>query len=321
MRKQEMQISDFIDRDEDCNKIGMKRRRKGGFGGSLSHSPRWILSRWLSHLKRRSREPSNSRNRVVLVETEERRTNEWERRREEERKSVHGYFLSGCQTDGAKGESSSSLVQDCQSSEILHSSAESSGRYMKELSFNLGLGVGLVYLIAESKTEIKKMMELRTQMEMLLKEIKDGMQRKDTEITKDCIHLPKSRAPRERNGDLLVEGHCKDHFSACSRNMLVKVQVLSALSCESNGVGFKELDLDSITDVMYCIPGISSSWPQLQQFLAVVHYENDSNGFQLSLLIIESIETLRPPPLHRTVQHIVFFPMYADPTLLSHGQW
>ncbi|XP_043694815.1 protein POLAR LOCALIZATION DURING ASYMMETRIC DIVISION AND REDISTRIBUTION-like [Telopea speciosissima] len=182
-RKQEMRIADFLEDcdNEDYNKMDGKRRRKVCSGGSSCSSPRWVLSRCLSYLKPRSREPSNCRTRVVLAKTEERRTNESERRRrEKESKSTDGSFLLGCQRDGAKDKSSSSLVEDStRNSEIVNSSVESSGRYTKELSFNLGLGVGLGFLIAESKNEFKKMMELRTQMEMLLKEIKGGMQRKD----------------------------------------------------------------------------------------------------------------------------------------------
>lgn len=53
------------------------------------------------------------------------------------------------------------------------------GRYMKELSFNLGLGIGLTFLIAANKNEFSKMTELRMQMENLLKEVKEEMQKKD----------------------------------------------------------------------------------------------------------------------------------------------
>lgn len=41
---------------------------------------------------------------------------------------------------------------------------------------NLGMGVGLVLLLARSATEIDKMVELRQQMEILLRDIKDEIQ-------------------------------------------------------------------------------------------------------------------------------------------------
>ncbi|XP_042486451.1 protein POLAR LOCALIZATION DURING ASYMMETRIC DIVISION AND REDISTRIBUTION-like [Macadamia integrifolia] len=241
-----MRIADFLDCDkEDFGKMGGRRRRKGFSGGSFSHSPWWVLSRCLSCFKPRSGELSNSRSKVVLAETGERRTKESGRR--EERKPIDGSFPLGCRTDGAKGESSSSLVEEStRSSEIVDSSVESSAIHVKELSFNLGLGVGLLFLIAESKNEFKKMMELRTQMELLLKENKDGMQRKDqyfveseanndfsyssrdfnevgtnyhlaiqnhlssnhlvqTEITKDCIQLSKCDTQRKEGCPVAID--------------------------------------------------------------------------------------------------------------------
>ncbi|XP_031279621.1 protein POLAR LOCALIZATION DURING ASYMMETRIC DIVISION AND REDISTRIBUTION-like [Pistacia vera] len=49
-----------------------------------------------------------------------------------------------------------------------------------EPSFNMGVGCYLLYLIAASKTEHDKMMELRTQMEMLLQDAKKELEAKDT---------------------------------------------------------------------------------------------------------------------------------------------
>lgn len=53
------------------------------------------------------------------------------------------------------------------------------GQCRKDTSFNLGVGCSLLYLIAASKTELTKMVELRTEMEMLLQNVKDDLQRKD----------------------------------------------------------------------------------------------------------------------------------------------
>ncbi|CAD5184287.1 unnamed protein product [Musa acuminata subsp. malaccensis] len=57
--------------------------------------------------------------------------------------------------------------------------AINSGKKSDELSLNLGMGVGLVFLLARSVTEINKMVELREEMEILLKDIKDEAQKKD----------------------------------------------------------------------------------------------------------------------------------------------
>ncbi|XP_020575960.1 protein POLAR LOCALIZATION DURING ASYMMETRIC DIVISION AND REDISTRIBUTION-like [Phalaenopsis equestris] len=46
------------------------------------------------------------------------------------------------------------------------------------LSFNLGMGAGLVFLLAKSSNEFNKMVELRSEMEMMIKYIKAEIQRK-----------------------------------------------------------------------------------------------------------------------------------------------
>lgn len=47
-------------------------------------------------------------------------------------------------------------------------------------SFNMGVAGCLLYLIAASKNELNKMMELRTQMEMLLQDAKKELETEDT---------------------------------------------------------------------------------------------------------------------------------------------
>ncbi|KAF8393035.1 hypothetical protein HHK36_021276 [Tetracentron sinense] len=119
--------SDFLNDDHNMTK---KKRLDSG-----CYSPRLILSRWLSSLKR-SREPGQRRC--------EKKESEWQR----------------------KIATSSEMV-------------ESSGRHTKEVSFKLGLGVGLVFLIAATKNEFNKMKELRTQMEIFFKDFKDELKMKD----------------------------------------------------------------------------------------------------------------------------------------------
>ncbi|KAJ6804050.1 protein POLAR LOCALIZATION DURING ASYMMETRIC DIVISION AND REDISTRIBUTION-like [Iris pallida] len=60
----------------------------------------------------------------------------------------------------------------------LEASAAPGGK-REGLSFNLGMGIGLVFLLAKSATEVNKMTELRAQMEMLLKEVRTETRRED----------------------------------------------------------------------------------------------------------------------------------------------
>ncbi|KAL6345809.1 hypothetical protein AAG906_017564 [Vitis piasezkii] len=55
-----------------------------------------------------------------------------------------------------------------------------SEQHIKEMSFNLGAGFGLFFLAAASKHEFDKMKELRTQMEVILQDVKEELQRKHT---------------------------------------------------------------------------------------------------------------------------------------------
>lgn len=57
--------------------------------------------------------------------------------------------------------------------------AVSSGRKPETVSFNLGIGVGLVFLLVKSASEFNKMIELQKQMETVLHDIKGEMQRKN----------------------------------------------------------------------------------------------------------------------------------------------
>ncbi|KAF6171302.1 hypothetical protein GIB67_036970 [Kingdonia uniflora] len=57
--------------------------------------------------------------------------------------------------------------------EDLSQRRSSTGRYLKDASFNLGVGVGLTLLLAASKNEFDKMTKLRKQMELLIIELKN----------------------------------------------------------------------------------------------------------------------------------------------------
>ncbi|XP_062098699.1 protein POLAR-like 1 [Humulus lupulus] len=58
--------------------------------------------------------------------------------------------------------------------------SEDSGRCRRDASFNLGIACGLLYLIGESKNEMTKMVEVRKQMEMLLHDIRDELQKNNS---------------------------------------------------------------------------------------------------------------------------------------------
>ncbi|XP_027356570.1 protein POLAR LOCALIZATION DURING ASYMMETRIC DIVISION AND REDISTRIBUTION [Abrus precatorius] len=61
----------------------------------------------------------------------------------------------------------------------LKCSDESRLLHENDTSFKLGVGCGLLYLIAASKNEVGKMVELRKEMEMLLQNVKGELQNKD----------------------------------------------------------------------------------------------------------------------------------------------
>ena len=54
-----------------------------------------------------------------------------------------------------------------------------SERCRREANFNVGIGCGLLHLIAESKNELQKMTELRIQMESVLQNVKEELRNND----------------------------------------------------------------------------------------------------------------------------------------------
>ncbi|KAK2659240.1 hypothetical protein Ddye_005773 [Dipteronia dyeriana] len=58
--------------------------------------------------------------------------------------------------------------------------SDRSGECRREASFNLGIGCYLLHLIVSSQNELDKMTELRTQMETLLRNVKEELKMKDT---------------------------------------------------------------------------------------------------------------------------------------------
>ena len=57
-----------------------------------------------------------------------------------------------------------------------------SGRCRTDVSFNLGVACGLLYLMSASKNEMSKMIEVRKQMEMLLQNFREELQSKNSPL-------------------------------------------------------------------------------------------------------------------------------------------
>lgn len=119
-------------------------------------TPRRIISRWLSSLRRSNRRRSDVvRSQKIFKEVARRETGD---------ESTH----AACSTHGLK----------------------QSGQFVKDNgSFNLGVACGLIYLIVASKNELTKMVELRTQMELLLQNAKEGLQRKNAPFDAKPLEL------------------------------------------------------------------------------------------------------------------------------------
>ncbi|PKU69086.1 protein POLAR LOCALIZATION DURING ASYMMETRIC DIVISION AND REDISTRIBUTION [Dendrobium catenatum] len=96
----------------------------------------------------------------------------------------------------------------------------SSGVRPNEIAFNLGMGIGLAFLLAGNTNEMNKMVELRNQMEMLLKEIKGEVQRRDdnslytsSDVSEDAI----STAISIQQNSSSLEMEDPKHFSESNR--------------------------------------------------------------------------------------------------------
>ncbi|KAI8569267.1 hypothetical protein RHMOL_Rhmol02G0265600 [Rhododendron molle] len=140
---------------------GGGRRRRGKRREELRRfeclSPRSLLSRWFS----------SSEEKEVKV------------RRESRREGVGREVARvGCSMEGLNGESSSCVLGVRRESQ----SNEASGQHRKDDCFNVALGFGLFYLLAASKNEVTKMIELRKELEMLLQNAKEKLQSQNRAI-------------------------------------------------------------------------------------------------------------------------------------------
>ncbi|KAF3975765.1 hypothetical protein CMV_000991 [Castanea mollissima] len=116
-------------------------------------SPRRVVARWLAAVWRRRRK-NKERSMVNVVPP---------RKTEEENEPLR----TRGSVDGFEGRPPGSSL------------SPSERQCRDDASFNLGLGCSLLYLIAAAKNELTKMVELRTEMEMLLQNVKVELQSKD----------------------------------------------------------------------------------------------------------------------------------------------
>ncbi|CAL9046815.1 unnamed protein product [Musa banksii] len=137
-----------------------------------AYSPRSLISRFLLSLHRTSPtrggggEGSGFRVRFPISSSNRRRTKEKRMTEEEEEEAKVEEPAMAASMEGkgiASGESNLAI---------------DAGKQSDAVSLNLGMGVGLVFLLTRSATEINKMEQLRVQMEILLKDIKDEMHNK-----------------------------------------------------------------------------------------------------------------------------------------------
>ncbi|URD93994.1 hypothetical protein MUK42_18786 [Musa troglodytarum] len=135
-----------------------------------AYSPRSLISRFLLSLHRTSPargggEGSGCRVRFPRSSPNHRRTKEKRMTEEEEEAKVEEPAVAASVEGKGIGSGESNL-------------AINAGKQSDAVSLNLGMGVGLVFLLTRSATEINKMEQLRAQMEILLKDIKDEMHNK-----------------------------------------------------------------------------------------------------------------------------------------------
>jgi len=76
------------------------------------------------------------------------------------------------------------------------------GRKSEDFSFRIGMGIGLAFFLARSAVEFNKMIELRAEMEMMLKEIKQEVRRKDTTASSPESNNNISFSPSRCCGDI-----------------------------------------------------------------------------------------------------------------------
>lgn len=105
----------------------------------------------------------------------------------------------------------------------------------------MGIGVGLAFLIANSKNEFDKLKELQKQIEMLLRDIKNEMQRKDM-ISSGTKLINNNLAIRNSgSSDCLVMALSTMESGQCSKSDLTKERAKS--------VGINQLEAELVAEL------------------------------------------------------------------------
>lgn len=155
---QHIRIADILaddDEEDSVVEFGMGGRRSDASTSLHCSFPHRIIVKWLAALRRRGKERTIFN--VVPAQ-----------KREEKKEATvfaGGTLHTRRSENGLDGRDSSLPPSERQC--------------RKDASFNLGVGCSLLYLVAASKNELARMVELRTQMEMLLQNVKVELQRKD----------------------------------------------------------------------------------------------------------------------------------------------
>ncbi|EXB86683.1 hypothetical protein L484_013214 [Morus notabilis] len=139
------------DDDDGMSGVGERRRRERSPSFHCS-SPRRIIARCFAALR-----PAR-----------ERRISALRREKREELGEVSGHTTRLMNALNSRD------------SPVSGSESEDSGRCRNDASFNMGVACALLYLIGASKTEITKMVEVRKQMEILLRNFREELQNRNS---------------------------------------------------------------------------------------------------------------------------------------------
>ncbi|CAL5204958.1 unnamed protein product [Lathyrus oleraceus] len=121
--------------------------------------------------------------------------------------------------------------------ELKGSEAESSHLDWNDTSFKLGVGCGLLYVIAATKNELSKMVELRKEMGIILQNMKGEVQSKDALLNrlKQC-----DDALAEVSVADFQEVSCSNsQLSVCSQKSYGQAELKSNMGCD----GFLDYDI------------------------------------------------------------------------------
>ncbi|KAH7674994.1 hypothetical protein IHE45_08G109100 [Dioscorea alata] len=183
-----------MDKDRSCS------------GGPIpAYSPRFLLSRWLS--------PSEDGSLGCRVR--------FPRHGGKKRRDGKVRNTEESESDGLR------VVESLKVNEVVEQCGtetfDSSGHESKDVSsLNLGMGVGLIFLLVKSTTEFNKMTELRKEMEVLLRDVKCEIQKKDavpTHADSSSISFSVSDCSRNKNTSgnyrsslCAIRTHCPTEF-------------------------------------------------------------------------------------------------------------